>query len=206
MSLTEQLHRQRRALLAHVGTSVAPLVSTDQRLLGVHDCRALGCALAGDAEAAAERHVVLLGTIHRFAAGRLVIARDLLVTLMEARTPVVVDWQDDASGLAYRLAEPLGEDDGPTLVVAGEVRMTAGKLGQVVARPLAPDEEPLFPQTVPLQTRGEFGLVEAVTVRTTAFLAQPSGEPEDMVRVHDADIVAVYPEEFELVKGAIAPA
>lgn len=203
MSLTEQLRRQRRALLAHVGTSVTPLVSTDQRLLGVHDCRALGCALGGDAEAAAERHVVLLGTIHGFAAGRLVIARDLLATLMEGKTPVVVDWQEDASGLAYRLAEPVGEDDGPTLVIAGEVRMTAGKLGQVTARPLAKEEEPLFPQAVPLQTRGEFGLVEAVTVRTTAFLAQPSGEPEDMVRIHDGDLVAVYPDEFEVVKREV---
>lgn len=204
MSLTAQLRRQRRALLAHVGTSATPLVRTEERLLALHDCRALGCALGGDAEAAAERHVVLVGTIHGFAAGRLVIARDLLATLMEGRTPVVVDWQEDASGLAYRLAEPVGEDDGPTLVLAGEVRMTAGKIGQVPARPLAREEDAHFPETVPLQVRGEFGLVEAVTVRTTSFLAQPSGEPEEMVREHDGDLVALYPDEFEVVKLALA--
>ena len=202
MSLTAQLIRQRRALLAHVGTSATPLVQTDQRVLGLHDCRALGCALGGDAEAAAERHVVLIGTIHGFAAGRLVIARDLLATLMEGKTPVIVDWQEDASGLAYRLAEPVAEDDGPTLVIAGEVRMTAGKIGQVQARPLAKEEEARFSETVPLQVRGEFGLVEAVTVRTTAFLAQPAGEPEEMVRQHDGDLVALYPEEFALLQSS----
>ena len=165
--------------------------------------RATGCALGGDAEVAAERHVVLVGTIHGFAAGRLVIARDLLATLMEGKTPVIVDWQEDASGLAYRLAEPVREDDGPTLVIAGEVRMTAGKIGQVAAQPLAKEEEAHFPETVPLQVRGEFGLVEAVTVRTTAFLAQPAGEPEDMVRQHDGDLVALYPDEFAVVQQAI---
>jgi hypothetical protein len=202
MSLTAQLIRQRRALLAHVGTGATPLVHDDQRTLALHDCRVLGCDLGGDAAAAAERHVVLVGTIHGFAAGRLAIARDLLATLMEGKTPVVVDWQEDASGLAYRLAEPVAEDDGPTLVIAGEVRMTAGKIGQVRAQPLATEEEARFSETVPLQVRGEFGLVEAVTVRTTAFLAQPSGEPEDMVRQHDGDLVALYPDEFQLLQSS----
>ncbi|HEY0997770.1 MAG TPA: hypothetical protein VGD77_17405 [Gemmatimonadaceae bacterium] len=205
MSLTEQLRRQRRALLAHVGGAATSLVATGERSLALHDCRALGCALGGDAEAAAERHVVLVGKIHGFDAGRLVIARDLLATLMEGRTPVIVDWQEDASGLAYRLAEPVGEDDGPTLVIAGEVRMTEGKIGQVGARPLATEDEAHFPERVPLQVRGEFGLVEAVVVRTPAFLAQPSGEPDEMVRLHDGDLVALYPEEFEVVKQALSP-
>lgn len=203
MSLTTQLIRQRRALLAHVGSGAAPLVHTDQRTLALHDCHALGCDLGDAAAAGAERHVVLIGTIHGFAAGRLVIARDLLATLMEGKTPVIVDWQEDASGLAYRLAEPVGEDDGPTLVIAGEVRMTAGKIGQVHARPLAAGEDASFPETVPLQVRGDFGLVEAVTVRTTAFLAQPAGEPEEMVRQHDGDLVALYPDEFGLVRNAL---